>query len=86
MSESIDSKTGLKPRTMSVPDVVFDFSGIDGPDLYTICVVLTARMLEGLEDRRVWLHALPEPTWRLMGALGLQRFFEVLPVGSTSLN
>jgi len=43
--------------------------------------MLTARMLADESHQRVWLHALPEPTWRLLHVLGLEHLFELLPHG-----
>jgi len=67
-------------------DVVFDFSGIGSPDLGALCLVLTARNLADEDHRRVWLHALPESTWQLLHALGLEHYFELLPENEDPAN
>ena len=60
-------------------DLVFDLSGIGVPDLGALCLMLTARSLADDEDRKVWIHGLPEPSWRLLHSLGLEHYFELLP-------
>jgi ABC-type transporter Mla MlaB component len=67
-------------------DVVFDFAGIGSPDLGALCLMLTARNLADDSHRRVWLHGLPEPTWKLLEALGLEHFFEFLPDSEDAAN
>jgi ABC-type transporter Mla MlaB component len=67
-------------------DVVFDFAGIGSPDLGALCLMLTARNLADDSHRRVWLHGLPEPTWKLLEALGLEHYFEFLPASEEASN
>jgi hypothetical protein len=61
------------------PDLVFDFLGRTAPDLGALCLMLTATIQADADDRRVWLHGLPEPAWRVLHALGLESFFSLLP-------
>lgn len=69
-----------KSRRKEVPrDLVFDFQGMGSPDLGALCLMLTARQMADDAHRRVWLRALPEPTWRLLEALGLEHYFGFLP-------
>ena len=63
------------------PDLVFDFSGKEVPDLGDLSLLLTARLLAEEQERRVWVRALPEPTWRLLQALGLDHLFQLFPNG-----
>jgi hypothetical protein len=60
-------------------DLVFDFSETGCPDLGALCLMLTARNLADEDHRRVWLHGLPESTWRTLQAIGLGHYFELLP-------
>jgi hypothetical protein len=48
--------------------------------------MLTATILADASNTRVWLHALPEPTWRLLHTLGLEHYFEHLPQADEVLN
>ena len=61
------------------PDLVFDFQGRIAPDLGALCLMLTASIQADADHKRVWLHGLPEPAWRVLHALGLESFFRLLP-------
>ena len=67
-------------------ELVFDFAGMGSPDLGALCLMLTARILNDDANTRVWLHALPEPTWRLLHTLGLEHYFEHLPQSEEMVN
>jgi hypothetical protein len=67
-------------------ELVFDFAGMGSPDLGALCLMLTARILADDVNTRVWLHALPEPTWRLLHTLGLEHYFEHLPQSGEMVN
>lgn len=83
IAESADLKEAGQDRSESgVTDLVFDFSGIQVPDLGDLSLLLTARMLAEEEERRVWVRALPEATWRLLQALGLAHLFQLFPSGT----
>jgi len=73
-------------QTKDDADLVFDFSGKEVPDLGDLSLLLTARMLAEEEERQVWVRALPEPTWRLLQALGLDHLFQLFPAGGGSGN
>jgi hypothetical protein len=86
MKQDLDSGAaprGVKPQPT---DLVFDFAGMQSPDLSAICLMLTARNLAGHDERKVWLHALPEPTWRLLQSLGLEHYFKMLPASGAMVN
>ena len=68
------------------PDLVFDFAGKTAPDLGGLCLMLTASLQADADHRRVWLHALPEPAWRVLHAMGLGQFFELLPQSGELVN
>jgi len=80
------SEAAPRSRRDGHGDLVFDFSGMDSPDLGGLCLMLTARVLAGEDNRRVWLHALPDPAWRLLHAMGLERYFELLPASGKLVN
>jgi len=60
------------------PGVVFDFTGLRQPGLCDLALILTAR-LQSAPDQRVWVKALPDTTWSVLQALGLDHLFHVLP-------
>lgn len=59
-------------------DTVFDFTGLQRPDLSTLSLLFTARLQANPEDR-VWVRALPDSTWRVLYALGLDHLFMPYP-------
>jgi hypothetical protein len=58
--------------------LVFDFTGLHRPGLGDLALILTAR-LQSAPDRRVWVRALPDPTWAVLRSLGLDHLFHMLP-------
>lgn len=87
IGETADLTEAPQDRSKSdAPDLIFDFSGVQVPDLGDLSLLLTARMLAEEEERRVWVRALPEPTWRLLQALGLAHLFELFPNGTEFAN
>ena len=68
-------------------DIVFDFRGNDALDLRGLCLLLTARQMAHDRDQEVWITGFPERTWRILRALGLDDYFNVLPgAGESSRN
>lgn len=67
-------------------DLVFDFAGKKTPDLGGLTLLLTARMLADRNDRKVWVRALPDRTWQLLHAMGLDHMFELFPNSLNRLN
>lgn len=57
--------------------VVFDFTGLHQPGLCDLALILTARLQS--PPGRVWVRALPDSTWSVLVALGLDHLFHVLP-------
>jgi hypothetical protein len=57
---------------------VFDFAGLPRPDVTDLALILTARLITGAEER-VWARALPQATWMVLGALGLDHLFHRYP-------
>ena len=76
----------ISSRREQPAELVFDFAGMGSPDLGALCLMLTARILADGTHTRVWLHALPEPTWRLLHTLGLEHYFEQLPQSGERVN
>ena len=61
-------------------DLVFDFSGVGHVDLGGLSLLLTARQLAHEDSRDVWVRALPDDTWQVLYALGLQDYFRLFPL------
>ncbi|HSG09161.1 MAG TPA: hypothetical protein VLA36_12445 [Longimicrobiales bacterium] len=59
-------------------DIVFDFTGLHRPALTDLALILTAR-LHSQPAERVWVRALPNGTWYVLQALGLDHLFRVYP-------
>lgn len=59
-------------------DIVFDFTGLHRPALTDLALILTARLHSHPSDR-VWVRALPNGTWYVLQALGLDHLFHVYP-------
>ena len=67
-------------QTASGSDLVFDFSGVGHVDLGGLSLLLTARQLAHEDSRDVWVRALPDDTWQVLYALGLQDYFRLFPL------
>ena len=67
-------------ETPSGADLVFDFSGVGHVDLGGLSLLLTARQLAHEDSRDVWVRALPDDTWQVLYALGLQDYFRLFPL------
>ena len=61
-------------------DLVFDFSGVGHVDLGGLSLLLTARQIAQEDSRDVWVRALPDDTWQVLYALGLQDYFRLFPL------
>ena len=61
-------------------DIVFDFAGVGHVDLAGLSLLLTARQLAREDSRDVWVRALPDDTWQVLYALGLQDYFRLFPM------
>lgn len=78
------TRTPLESPALS--DLIVDFSGLQTPDLAGLTLLLTAQQLAKAEQRQVWLKDLPERTWQLLQALGLDGLFVRMPSPSGPLN
>lgn len=85
-----DSKPGDGSSTSATvgPDVrtpgqglVFDFAGMQTPDIRDLALLLTARMLAERDERAVWVRALPHRSWEILHAMGLAHLFRLFPAG-----
>ena len=65
--------------------VVFDFTGLERPDVGDLSLILTARLQSAPEDL-VWVRSLPEQTERILKLLRLDHLFRAYPTGSDELN
>ncbi len=63
----------------SPPDLVIDFSGTQIRDITELTMILTAQRIADAEDRQVWLADLPDGTWKLLEAMGLDALFVRVP-------
>ena len=79
------AETGRNAPERQDSDLVFDFTGLESPDLRDLSLILTARLQAGPEDR-VWVRALPVPTWRILRALGMDHLFEPFPGADSEPN
>ena len=69
----------------SAEHVVFDFTGLDRPDVGDLSLILTARLQSAPTDY-VWVRSLPYETARILRALHLDHLFRLYPKGSEDLN
>lgn len=66
-------------------DVVFDFTGLENPDIGDLSLILTARLGAAPTDR-VWMRGVPTHTLRIMRGLGLDHLFRQYPRMAESPN
>ncbi|MGE0158748.1 MAG: hypothetical protein AB7T31_05000 [Gemmatimonadales bacterium] len=65
--------------------VVFDFTGLDRPNVGDLSLILTARLQSG-PTGNVWVRALPWQTERILKILRLDHMFRTYPTGTDELN
>jgi hypothetical protein len=65
--------------------VVFDFTGLERPNVGDLSLILTARLQSGPEDN-VWVRALPWHTERILKLLRLNHLFRTYPTEAEDLN
>ncbi len=65
--------------------VVFDFTGLEQPDVCDLSLILTARLQSAPTDS-VWVRSLPWQTARILRVLRLDHLFRQYPTGSDDLN
>ena len=82
------SEEGLQDTSEETcPDghVVFDFTGLERPDVCDLSLILTARLLSAPTDS-VWVRSLPWQTARVLRVLRLDHLFRQYPTASDQLN
>lgn len=72
-----------EPRTRD-EHVVFDFTGLERPDVTDLALILTARL--HMPTEQVWVRALPWHTARMLEAMHLDHLFPVFPEDPTQPN
>ena len=65
--------------------VVFDFTGLDRPNVGDLALVLTARLGTAPGDS-VWVRSIPWQTQRILEVLHLDHLFRQYPEGEGDLN
>ena len=65
--------------------VVFDFTGLERPNVGDLSLILTARLQSAPGDS-VWVRSLPWQTARILEVLRLDHLFRRYPDGSDELN
>jgi hypothetical protein len=65
--------------------VVFDFTGLERPDVGDLSLILTARLQSAPSDH-VWVRSLPRETARILQALRLDHLFRLYPNDSERLH
>lgn len=65
--------------------VVFDFTGLERPNLGDLSMILTARLQSAPEDF-VWVRSLPWQTARILEVLKLDHLFRTYPEMEDELN
>lgn len=65
--------------------VVFDFTGLDRPNVADLSLILTARLQSAPGDS-VWVRSLPWQTARILEVLRLDHLFRHYPEGDGELN
>ena len=65
--------------------IVFDFTGLEQPDLCDLSLIITAR-LQSPRTENVWVRSLPWKTERILWLCRLHHLFRHSPTGSDELN
>jgi anti-anti-sigma regulatory factor len=65
--------------------VVFDFTGLEEPDVCDLSLILTAR-LQSAPTGNVWVRSLPWETARVLRILRLDHLFRTYPKAPDELN
>lgn len=76
------------PEGEQVPEeghLVFDFTGLERPDVSDLALILTAR-LTAAPDENVWVRALPWQTARVLEAMRLDHLFRSYPTEAEVLH
>jgi hypothetical protein len=81
-----NGKDGASPKNpRSTEHVVFDFTGLEQPDVGDLSLILTARLQSAPTDQ-VWVRSLPQQTARILKILRLDHLFRRYPSGSDQMH
>jgi len=81
-----NEKDGASAKDVrSAEHVVFDFTGLERPDVGDLSLILTARLQSAPSDH-VWVRSLPRETARILKALRLDHLFRLYPNDSERLH
>lgn len=80
-------EVGLSDRTEQHPvdHVVFDFTGLEQPDVCDLSMILTARLQSAPTDS-VWVRSLPWQTARILRLMKLDHLFRHYPTAPDEMN
>ena len=81
-TQTVETEADEAPST---GHMVFDFTGLERPDVCDLALILTAR-LSAAPGESVWVRALPWQTARVLEAMRLDHLFRQYPAGSEELN
>lgn len=81
----IESRLQERVEKAADSHVVFDFTGLDEPDVCDLSLILTARLQSAPTDN-VWVRSLPWQTARILRILRLDHMFRQYPTGADELN
>ena len=84
-ARKVESQLQDRVDGMAESHVVFDFTGLDEPDVCDLSLILTARLQAGPTDS-VWVRSLPWQTARVLRILRLDHLFRQYPNGTDELN
>lgn len=82
LQERLQEQSTERPETTHV---VFDFTGLDRPNVADLSLILTARLQSAPGDS-VWVRSLPWQTARILEVLKLDHLFRHYPEGDGELN
>jgi anti-anti-sigma regulatory factor len=78
----------LEPGVDEIPEeshVVFDFTGLEQPNIGELSLILTARLRSAAHEN-VWVRSLPPRTARVLAILGLDHLFRTYPEAADEMN
>lgn len=82
---AVESRLAARVEGTTSSHVVFDFTGLEQPDVCDLSLILTARLQSGPADS-VWVRSLPWQTARILRILRLDHFFRQYPTAADELN
>lgn len=83
--QELEIRLRKEPREDARHHVVFDFTGLEEPDVCDLSLILTARLQSAPTDS-VWVRSLPWQTARVLRILRLDHLFRQYPTAADELN